>query len=176
MGTQSNDFFKGLMPLDELGYRATIDVVHAKIHDGDHYTSMYYKKLVGAGSALNILITAPSTDTYHVRAEFGVDGPGIFTLSRTPGFDATGASAITSYNNDENSANVSTLTHQAGGVYTSDGTVLNTYVIGASRLAAGGDGAEHVEWILAPNSIHLLRWVADAASCRTVIRTQYYKE
>jgi len=74
------------------------------------------------------------------------------------------------------------LVHVANGTYTSSGTILSTYVIGgssgvgANKIQVGGDGAARFEWELAPSSVHLLRWVADLASCRTAIRTHYYKE
>ena len=181
MGTQSNYFFEGRMPLDSLGYRATIDIVHAKIHAGDHFSTSYYEK-VGATSAVNIMVTAPATGQYHFVAEFGTDGPGIFTLSKTPDVDATGGSAIVSYNNDENASNDSTLVHVGNPTYVSSGTTLATYVIGgssgvgATKMIVGGDGASRFEWELKPSSVHLLRWVADLASCRTVIRMHYYRE
>jgi hypothetical protein len=181
MGTQSNDFFKGLMPLDSLGHRTTIDIVHAMIHAGKHFTTSRYEKLAAA-SALNILITAPATGQYHWVAEFGTDGPVLMTFSKAPDYDATGGTVLVGYNNDESASNDTALVHVANGSYVSSGTLLATYVVGGSsgngaeKVVVGGDGASRYEWELAPSSVHLLRWVADLASCRTAIRTHYYKE
>jgi hypothetical protein len=181
MGTQSNEFLRGLMPLDELGYRATIDIVHAKIHDGMHYSTSYYEK-VGAGSAVNVLVTAPATGKYHFIAVVGTDGPGILTFSKAPNATASSGTAITAYNNDESSANDTALVHIGNGTYTSSGTLISTYVVGGSsgtgdkQVKVGAMGETRVEWELAPSSVHLLRWLADLSSCRTVIRTYFYKE
>lgn len=165
------------------GSAKTIDHLHAKIHEGLHFSTSYYEK-IGAASAINMLITAPSAGAaiYHFVAEFGTDGPGILTLSKSPNATATSSMVVTAYNNNESSSNLSTLTHVVGGTYTSSGTILATYVIGGSsgvggnKIIIGGDGAARYEWELGSESVHLLRWVADLASCRTVIRTHYYRE
>ena len=181
MGTQSNEFFEGRMPLDELGYRATIDSVHAKIHDGNHFNTSHYEK-VGAASAVNVMVTAPATGQYHFVAEFGTDGPGLFTLSKAPDIDATGGTVLVGYNNDETASADTALVHVADPTYVSSGTVLEKYVIGgsagigANKVVVGAVGNTRNEWLFAPSSVHLLRWVADLASCRTAIRTYFYKE
>ena len=180
----SNEFLRERLPLDELGSRKSIDIVHSKIHDGLHFTTSYYEKITAGGSAINILITAPSSGTaiYHFVAEFGTDGPGIFTLSKTPNATTSDSTAIVAYNNNETSANTSSLVHTVGGTYTSSGTILSTYVIGgssgigANKIIVGGAGDSRYEWELGSESKHLLRWVADLASCRTSIRTHFYRE
>lgn len=159
-----------------------IDVIHKKIHEGLHFSTSHYEKLAGALSTVTILITAPATNQYHFVAEFGVDGPGLMTFSKAPNATATDGTVLVAYNNDENVANDTGLVHVANGIYTSSGTILSTYVIGgssgigATKIVIGGDGGHRYEWELAPSSKHLLRWVADLASCRTVIRTHFYKE
>ncbi len=173
------------LPLDDDDNSSVIDSVHKKIHDGKHFSTSYYEKIAGAASAVNILITAPSSGSaiYHFVAEFDTDGPGIMTLSKAPNATASGGSVITAYNNDENNTTtLSTLTHVACTDYTSSGTVLATYVIGgssgvgASKTIIGGAGNNRFERILGSESVHLIRWVADLASCRTAIRTHFYKE
>jgi hypothetical protein len=162
----------------------TIDRVHQKIHEGLHFSTSFYEKLAGAGSTTTILITAPATTVgqYHWVAEFGVDGPGLMTFSKAPNATATAGTILTAFNNNENNSNDTGLVHVANGTYTSSGTEMATYVIGgsagngANKVVIGGDGGARFEWELAPSSVHLLRWVADLASCRTVIRTHYYKE
>ena len=77
---------------------STIGFNHKKIHEGLHFSTSYYEK-IGAASAINILITAPSTGNYNFTAEIDTDGPGIFTFSRDPNATATGSSVITPFNN-----------------------------------------------------------------------------
>ena len=72
------------------------------------------------------------------------------------------------------------MIHTVNGTYTSSGTVLITHVVGnssglgANELIMGGENMIEIE--LAPSSVHLLRFVADASSCRTVILTHFHKE
>lgn len=158
---------------------STIGFNHKKIHEGLHFSTCYYEK-IGAASAINILITAPSTTNYNFIAEIDTDGPGIWTFSKNPNATASGATTITAFNNNENSSNISTLTHTVGGTYTSSGTILVTHVIGnssglgANSIIMGGENMIEIE--LAPSSVHLLRFVADASSCRTSILTHFHKE
>ncbi len=157
-----------IYPQDVHGDPIAIDHVHAMVHEGKHFSSSYYEK-IGAGSAITLLITAPASGEHHFIAEFDTDGPGIMTFSKNPNATATSSTSITLFNNNENNSNTALMTIVANGTYTSSGTILATYVV-------GGQGGSRFEWILAPNSVHLLRWVADLASCRTSIRTHCYVE
>ena len=165
------------LPRNEGGLIA-IDYVHAKIHQGLHFTATTYHS---DATATNIIVTAPATGVYHFVAEVVTNGPAAVYWSRTPDIDATGSSIITAYNNDEASENTSTLTHKLGGVYASSGTLLNRWLIGSATGNPGqpvnlGGGASHShEWELLASSTHLLR-VVKGASCETVIRLSYYRE
>jgi len=159
----------------------TIDYQHQMVHEGHHFTASQYISLAAA-SAVNVLITAPTTDEYHFTAEIAVDAVAVVTWSMTPGYDATGSTAISSYNNNENSSETSALTHRYGGIYASSGALLETWLAGSSsgntgqRITMGGALGQRHEWILLPSSIHLLRVVAGAATCQTVVRMYYYKD
>ena len=170
-----------IYPQDVHGDPIAIDHVHAMVHEGKHFSSSYYEK-IGAGSAITLLITAPASGEHHFIAEFDTDGPGIMTFSKNPNATATSSTSITLFNNNENNSNTALMTIVANGTYTSSGTILATYVVGgssgvgATKVTVGVQGGSRFEWILAPNSVHLLRWVADLASCRTSIRTHCYVE
>ena len=165
------------LPRNEGGLIA-IDYVHAKIHQGLNFTANTYHS---DATATNIIVTAPATGQYHFAAFIDTTGPAAVYWCRTPNIDATGATVITAYNNNENSTNTSTLTHKLGGAWVSNGTVLNRWLIGATtgnpgtptRLG-GGSSHEH-EWELLASSTHLIR-VVKTASCETVIRLYYYRE
>ena len=168
---------------DSVGCLKTIDEQHSKVHDGLSFTGNHYEKLAGAGSAVTILITAPATGAhYHFIAEIDVDGPGLLTLSRAPNATATNGTVLTALNDNENSSNTNTLVHVANGTYTSSGTIMRSFVIGGSSgvgaqgaiIGGGKDGRFEIEFGL--GSVHLIRWVADLASCRTAIRTHFYRE
>lgn len=170
------------MPTDALsGARSTIDEVHERIHEGLHFTASQYLSLAAA-SAMNVLITTPATGKYHFISEVVTDAVATITFSKNPNATASGATAITAYNNNENSSNVSTLTHVYEGAYTSSGSIMETFLAGSSS----GNGANKAtigetiggrnEWILAPSTNYLIRTVAGAATCQTVVRMYYYRE
>lgn len=163
------------------GARECIDAVHTKIHQGLHFTASQYLSLAAA-SAMNVLITAPATGEYHFVAEVVTDAVATVTFSKDPNATASGATAIAAYNNNEKSTNTSTLTHVYGGAYTSSGTVLETFLMGSSsgnganKASIGETVGGRNEWNLATSSTHLIRVVAGAATCQTVVRMYYYRE
>lgn len=170
-----------VFPQDPLGHPIAIDHVHAMGHDGLNFTTSQYVSLAAA-SALNVLITAPASPHYHFISEVITDAVATVTFSKDPNATATGGTAITAYNNNENSSNTSTLAHIYGGIYTSSGTVLETFLMGsasgngANRIVVGGSAAGRQEWEFASNSVHLIRVVAGTATCQTVVRTYFYRE
>ena len=135
-------------PLDSYGARPTMDLSHHKIHQGLHWTASTYQ---AGASVVSVLITAPSDVHYHFIAEIATTGPGTATWIRGANHTATGATSITSNNNNEDSTNISTLVLQKGGVYSATGaTVLETFVIGSSTGNAGrpinlGGGGSHAQ-------------------------------
>lgn len=154
---------------------------------------LYEDAVVSSGSVLtainnnrNSLETADCTilgdPTVSTVGEIVTDGPGIGTVSINPNATTSGATTIVAYNNNENSSVVSTLTHTVNGAYTSSGTVLYTLIfggtsgVGVNKATFGSTSGFSNEVILAPSSVHLVRFVADTASCRTVIRTSFYKQ
>jgi hypothetical protein len=168
-------------PIKEGGVRPTIDTVHQKIHDGLHFTSSTPVTLAAA-SAVNVLITAPADGIYHFTASVETDAAATITFSKAPNATASGASVITAYNNNENSANGNTLAHTYLGTYTSSGTVLLTSYVGAATgnpgqpFVVGGTASGRNEIEFSPSSVHLIRVLAGAATCRTVINTYFYRE
>jgi hypothetical protein len=155
--------------------------IYKKVYEGLHFTANQALTLAAA-SAMNVLITAPATGQYHFISEVITDAVATITFSKAPNATATGSTAIVSYNNNENSANTSTLVHTYQGTYTSSGTVLETYLMAASggngtnTITIGGNSPSKVEWVIAPSSTHLIRIVAGSATCQTVVKMFYYRE
>jgi len=173
-----------VLPIDEdFDCRPTIEISHEQIHKGLHWSTSSYQT---GTTAMNVLITAPSAGTgihYHFTAEISMTGPGTVTWSKTPNYDATGSTVITANNNNEDHAasNLSTLTHTLGGVWTSSGTLLTTWLVGSSTgnagqpLNLGGGGSHTHEWELGYSSVHLIR-ATFAGSCESAIRMYYYRQ
>jgi hypothetical protein len=173
----SNEFFRHHMPVDSTtGARIGIDIADTEILQGLHFTASGYQD---GASAVNVLITAPALLTYHFVAEVDADGPGILTWCKNPNATATDSTVIVAYNNNEDSTNVSTLTHVLHGTYTSSGTVMETWVVGGitgtgGNIKVGGAVSLGRQWRLGLSSVHLLRFVP-TATCQTAIHMYYYR-
>ena len=161
--------------LDSSGAVPMIDIANTEVHLGLHWTAATTQ---AGGSAVNVLITAPATLIYHFVAEVDVTGAAALVWSVNP--NASGGSAITSFNNNENSSNTSLLTHTLAPTYVSSGTIIETWYVGSATgnagqpMILGGSSGLGREWTLGLSSVHLLR-VEPAASCQTSIRMYYYR-
>jgi hypothetical protein len=167
-------------PLDDSGYLVGIDIIHHEIHEGNHYSTSYYEK-IGSGTAINVLITV-GTKSIHMVGEMVSDNPGMATFSKSPNATTTSSTAITCFNNNGNSSKTTDTVFTVGGTYTSSGTILRTYLFGSSsgtggnKISMGSTAGEINEAILTPGDKYLIRFVADGASTRTIIRTAFYEQ
>jgi hypothetical protein len=164
-------------PLDDSGSIPTIDIIHHEIHEGHHFFTSYYEK-IGAASAINILMTTGGKKV-HMVGEIATDNSGMAYFSVNPNATTSSSSVITEYNNDATSTNVACALTVVNGTYTSSGTILRYYLMGSTgtnKANVGNVAGEVNEAILAPNTKYLLRFVADNASTRTVIRTSFYEQ
>jgi hypothetical protein len=164
-------------PIDGVsGCIPVLDIIHNQIHEGNHYFTSHYEK-IGAGSAVNILITTGSKRV-HIIGEIVTDNSGMGYFSVNPNATASDSTVITEYNNDAASTNVASCSTVVNGTYTSSGTVLRYYLLGSTgtnKASVGNTAGEANEAILAVNTKYLIRFVADSASTRTVIRTSFYE-
>lgn len=176
----SVDFYKGRLPIDASGARVAIDFPHHEIHEGNHYTTSYYES-VGSATAINVLITVGSKPI-HIVGEIVSDNPGMATFSVNPNATATGSTVISCINNNGTSSNTTDTVFTVGGTYTSSGTVLRNYLFGSSsgtggnKVSIGATAGEVNEAVLPIAGVYLLRFVADGASTRTIIRTAFYEQ
>ena len=132
---------------------------------------------VGTATAVTVLISTPATGIYHLRGQVQADKAGTWTLSKAPG--ASGGTAITAANSNQQSATTDTLTITHTATYVSSGTVLVNGLVGADSgpmsLCAddkSGDG----EWILAVSTLYLVRFVAGAAATNVIVTLRPCRE
>jgi len=154
-------------PIGSHNRRLTEDYVHQDIHDGKVYRiNEYY--LLGAASSVSIMMTT-GADVTHLTVGLNTDGPG------TGGFYedtvATGGSAITALNADRANVDASEVTLVKDPTISTVGTTLGRSVVGSIgfKSVAGGSVLSDC-WLLKPSSKYTLRFIADAASCRTVMK------
>ena len=89
--------------VDALGYLATIEIEHHKVHEGNFYTATNYDDDVDIASPKYWHIIAPNTTVrIHIKIAIATDTAGLIELYENPTTSANGTE-ITSYNNDRNS-------------------------------------------------------------------------
>jgi len=158
------------------GVPVTIDLAHAKIHDGLLFHTPFSVS-VGTGTVASVLISAPATGVYHLAFHIDASNSGTWAFSEAP--NASGGSALVSFNKNRTSANTSTLTHTHTPTYVSSGTVLTSGAIGTSGLGvsdSGGGANERDEWILNASTLYLIRFTALNAGTTVVIKTSAYRQ
>ena len=157
------------LPRDsEHGALKSIDYAHDSIHDGQIFRGGAYSAL-GTSSAVSILIVTGATYNEDVMIGINTDGPGIGNVYEAP--DATGGSAITALNANRDSTAGSRLTLTKNPTITTAGTTMGTRILGAEGFKGdtGGDVTSSW-WVFKNGTKYLLRFTADAATCRTLLK------
>ena len=86
--------------------------------------------------------------------------------------------AMTAYNHDRSSTNTATLIAYYDPTVTGDGTILEIGLIGADDIGpkgVGGNGEQRLEWMLDPSEQYLIRFVADNADTKVLIKMYWYE-
>ncbi len=146
------------------GAAVGIDIVHYKVHAGEHYTATY-RESISSGSASVILIETPgsATGTMHFEAMISTSAAGEIDWQKAP--NATAGTVITSNNNDQTSANTADLDVWHNGAVTSAGTSLTGFYTGGGASGkVGGETGLRNEWKLNHSARYLLQYTASAAS------------
>ena len=101
---------------------------------------------------------------------------GVLTFAENPTINVAGT-ALTVFNNDRNSASVSTLTAKYDTTLTAEGTLLSTIIIGTSnpKTQIGGNARMSAEWILKANEDYALAFTADNNSTIVSMVAEFYE-
>ena len=169
-------------PQDGLsGNIKTIDPVHCMIHDGVHFTASH-QVTIGTATAATVLFQTPASSqsmTIHFVCGVEADKEVTWTLSEAP--NASGGSALVSYNNNRKSdiTSPATLTHTP--TYVSSGTVLESHVAGSgtgspASSKVGGESENRNEWDLKNDTLYLIRVAAlNATTIVNIVIPYYYR-
>lgn len=164
------------IPYDRAGARTTIEIEHSQVHAGVFYSAQADETLA-SGSALSLFVTAAYVRESHIEFYIDVNGAGSWTFSEAPG--VTGGVLLTSFNHYRAKQDVlpseQIVTQDA--TFTSTGSIILSGFAGLSgkKLRIGGAVASRDEWIFEDAATCLLRFVAGAASCRTILTTRWYE-
>jgi hypothetical protein len=164
------------LPIDGIsGNQLVLEPEHGAIHGGTHYVATLYDADLDS-SSMSVMITTPVNSTYiHFIADVEANNSGVWTFSEAP--NATGGTAMVSYNNKRTETTASPATITSNPTITSVGTVLDRFIIGADGPGSNGSGGavgHRNEWLLAPETKYLVQFTADNDNTKVVIRMPYY--
>ena len=134
------------------------DEIHTNVHRGIMFASGYHDMAVADNGAVELLIQVGSTRSAHTLLSVAVGGDAEAELFEGTTFSAAGTAA-TPVNKNRLSAiaAVTTVTHTP--TLTLDGTQIASGFIpgGTKAQAGGGQGASFAEWVLASDTVYLVR-------------------
>jgi len=159
------------------GNLRTIDPVHGEIHAGTYFTATHFVT-VGTGTAATVLITPPAAGTgkyLHFNAEIITSNSGIVQWCENP--VASGGTVVTSYNHLRSSSIVNPATIVHTPTVATIGTVLDTFIAAGTstnQVVIGVSAGQRDEWLPKNDRTYLIKFVADNAATRVLIKCEYY--
>ena len=155
------------------------DVPHHHLHEGETHQYTYPPTAIAQNGILNFRLVVGNLDSLTNRTpnftlEIDTTGAAWMTLYETPTTSANGTLA-TAYNKNRNfTATVPNMAVYTAPTVTAVGTLLSAWMIGSGQKA-GGVGRESLEWVLAANTIYLVRVVAQDAQ-NVCLRMIWYED
>jgi hypothetical protein len=150
------------------GVPALIRHSHEQVHLGNTFKALD-SQAVGAGTVQYAIETV--TEFPHMLLNCDVyDGSVRVDLYKTATF--TGGTALTKNNRNQNSANTSAVI-VTGGVTSTDGTLIESFYVGASNKSAGQTRAD-AEWILEDGAIYRIDLVGLIPGAMAILSLNWY--
>jgi len=141
---------------------------HTAIHSGQVWRVGSYQT-IGASSTLSVMMTTGTEENVHVSFAVNTNGPGVAQFFEST--VASGGTALTAKNALRSSTNTSSATLVTDPAISTTGSAIGVNVVGSEGFKSEiGGSIESRVWILKASTNYLVRFTADAASCRTVIR------
>lgn len=155
----ASDKSRGLA-IDTQGAAKVIDSIHSRIHAGEMFEAAVFEEDVGDNSDLELRIVTAAAQTAHCRFALssGGDARIRFYEGATPTTDGAGT-AFTPKDRNRVSANDPVTGFFSGPSISVYGTVLLDTLLagGTGGNASGGNLSTFEEWILAANTVYLMR-------------------
>lgn len=161
--------------VDSLGYLVAIEIEHHKVHEGIFYTVSDYDNNVQVVTPKYWLIRTPANVNFHTKINIESDTGCLLEFFENPTINVDGV-ALPAYNNDRNSANVSSLDYFRDPTVGADGTRIQVARVGAGReKKLGGVARIAAEWILQPNQEYLVKVTVDANGADVTMNAEGYE-
>jgi hypothetical protein len=160
------------------GYLTSVEYEHHKIHEGDHYECSDYDSDVDITGPKYWHIKTPASGRTHLTFEVIAARNGLLEFFENPTITGDGT-LLTCYNNDRNSSNTPNTLFYYDATASSDGTKLDTFVIGSDGSNPvgdrGGDNRRNNEWILKASESYLIKFTAATDNCRVSMQSEFYE-
>jgi len=136
----------------------SIDIVHAEIHEGNHFTANHFYSAVANDAYADMHIVTGSTKSVHLIIVIQTEAKSYVNFYRGFTYSAIGT-AVTIYNNNE----ISTNTTQSHVYYAPTVTATDVLLFQDFTPAStgpkpiGGNLSSRNEWILKPSTDYLIR-------------------
>lgn len=163
------------------GAPAVLDYAHHEIHEGSTFVASYKSPdaspVADNGTVLFILTTHALYAHIEFRAACGGDAEGELYEGTTV-TAGTGA-ALTAYNKNRSSLTISTVGVRRGMTIVGAGTLIENEFLpgGTGPLAVGGASTSRAEWILAPNTVYMVRITNRSGGAQPMsLAAEWYEE
>lgn len=155
-----------------------IDIVHERIHEGNHYTVNTNQTGLDIDDTLKIGITVPAKAgnvSYHMVSKISATGTGEICFFEGSTF--TGGTALPVFNSNRNSSNTTSLTFVKDPTVTVDGTDIYHTTLGSSSPGrqVGGETNGREEYILKYSTKYTLCFTSLANSNTGNIDLSFYE-
>jgi hypothetical protein len=149
---------------------------HHQVHEGETHRVQSAQASLGTGTVkygITVPVFSPTVHAPHMVLAVSIYN-GSAKVLFYEGATFTGGSPITAYNRNRNSATTPTTTI-TGGVTSTDGTLIETFYVGAGSKTAGSFRGDS-EWVLKSNTIYRADLVGLVANTEAVLSFGWYED
>lgn len=162
--------------VDYSGFLVTIEAAHSRVHRGFEWTISDSSSIATAGESSTLMIVTGDT-TVHAVFSVGANLGGIAILTEGCSYSAIGTMLYASNFNRAHQGDTYGARIYDNPTLSSYGTLMQQVNVGGGSPAArvGGQSRESTEWVLDPNTLYLLRFIADSNATRVVKDFSFYE-
>jgi hypothetical protein len=164
-------------PGDVISYIPVImDFEHHQIHEGETYKATYDEGVVGTGlTKYSIAVSAFSTGIMAPHMVVGCDiYSGAAKINLYKSATISGGTQLTCYNRNNQSSSTPTTVIKHS-VSSSDGTLIDSFLVGQGLREAGSSRAQS-EWVLSSNTNYRVDMQGVVAGTSAIVHFNFYED
>lgn len=170
-----------LAPFDELtGAALVIDTVHHEAHEGEMFHADQVWSSVSNGAAVEMAVAMDTTHDAHLTFDVVAGGQVLVQMWEAPTYAGLGT-AVPAWNMNRTVTNTATARIYAAPSITATGaiTLVQRILPGGTspQTRVGGGLRQGTEWILAPDTVYMMRITNQSGSAVPInVATEWYEE